>query len=120
MAGKRLWYPPHVAITGRNEPCPCGSGRKYKHCCLAARGGTEQLWQRLREAEGRLIPALLEFALPRVEKAGFGAAWKYFSGGALPLEQATEDPDFDGLFLIWFLFDWQKPRATADNGGCSP
>ena len=21
---------------GRNEPCPCGSGRKYKHCCYAA------------------------------------------------------------------------------------
>ena len=20
---------------GRNDPCPCGSGRKYKHCCLA-------------------------------------------------------------------------------------
>jgi uncharacterized protein len=20
---------------GRNEPCPCGSGRKYKHCCGA-------------------------------------------------------------------------------------
>ena len=20
---------------GRNEPCHCGSGRKYKHCCLA-------------------------------------------------------------------------------------
>jgi hypothetical protein len=20
--------------TGRNEPCPCGSGRKYKICCL--------------------------------------------------------------------------------------
>ncbi|HYR01938.1 MAG TPA: SEC-C metal-binding domain-containing protein, partial [Syntrophobacteria bacterium] len=18
---------------GRNEPCPCGSGRKYKKCC---------------------------------------------------------------------------------------
>src|SRR3954468_7242429 len=22
---------------GRNEPCLCGSGRKYKKCCLAAR-----------------------------------------------------------------------------------
>lgn len=22
--------------TGRNEPCPCGSGRKYKRCCGAA------------------------------------------------------------------------------------
>jgi SEC-C motif-containing protein len=19
--------------TGRNDPCPCGSGRKFKHCC---------------------------------------------------------------------------------------
>lgn len=19
--------------TGRNQPCPCGSGQKYKHCC---------------------------------------------------------------------------------------
>ena len=20
---------------GRNEPCPCGSGKKYKRCCAA-------------------------------------------------------------------------------------
>jgi preprotein translocase subunit SecA len=20
------------ALVGRNEPCPCGSGKKYKHC----------------------------------------------------------------------------------------
>jgi hypothetical protein len=25
-----------LAQTGRNEPCPCGSGRKYKKCCLGA------------------------------------------------------------------------------------
>ena len=24
VAGKKV---------GRNEPCPCGSGKKYKHCC---------------------------------------------------------------------------------------
>jgi len=23
-----------VPRTGRNDPCPCGSGKKYKHCCL--------------------------------------------------------------------------------------
>ena len=22
--------------TGRNDPCPCGSGKKYKKCCLAS------------------------------------------------------------------------------------
>lgn len=25
-----------VAAVGRNAPCPCGSGRKYKQCCLNA------------------------------------------------------------------------------------
>jgi tetratricopeptide (TPR) repeat protein len=23
-----------MAKTGRNDPCPCGSGKKYKSCCL--------------------------------------------------------------------------------------
>jgi uncharacterized protein YecA (UPF0149 family) len=21
-------------VAGRNDPCPCGSGKKFKHCCL--------------------------------------------------------------------------------------
>ncbi len=25
---------PGTVAPGRNDPCPCGSGRKYKHCCL--------------------------------------------------------------------------------------
>lgn len=25
-----------MAKVGRNQPCPCGSGKKYKLCCLAA------------------------------------------------------------------------------------
>jgi predicted Zn-dependent protease len=24
-----------MANVGRNQPCPCGSGKKYKQCCLA-------------------------------------------------------------------------------------
>lgn len=30
------WYfiTPEITVsTGRNEPCPCGSGRKFKQCC---------------------------------------------------------------------------------------
>ncbi len=27
---------------GRNEPCPCGSGRKYKKCCLKPATPTEK------------------------------------------------------------------------------
>lgn len=25
---------PSAVKPGRNDPCPCGSGRKYKHCCM--------------------------------------------------------------------------------------
>ncbi|HSV29430.1 MAG TPA: YchJ family metal-binding protein, partial [Candidatus Omnitrophota bacterium] len=27
--------PRQVAKVGRNDPCPCGSGQKYKKCCGA-------------------------------------------------------------------------------------
>ncbi len=27
---------------GRNSPCPCGSGKKYKHCCLSHSQTSEQ------------------------------------------------------------------------------
>jgi uncharacterized protein len=38
-AAEPLAIPPAGALQpgprpGRNDPCPCGSGRKYKHCCL--------------------------------------------------------------------------------------
>lgn len=26
------------ASVGRNDPCPCGSGTKFKRCCLLRRG----------------------------------------------------------------------------------
>jgi uncharacterized protein len=29
---------PTTAQVGRNDPCPCGSGRKFKKCCLAGNG----------------------------------------------------------------------------------
>ena len=31
VRGKTVRKP--VAPVGRNEPCPCGSGRKFKKCC---------------------------------------------------------------------------------------
>jgi SWIM/SEC-C metal-binding protein len=35
----RLLYPPEPQKAeqkvGRNDPCPCGSGKKFKKCCMA-------------------------------------------------------------------------------------
>lgn len=29
----RVHHEPHTTSVGRNDPCPCGSGKKYKKCC---------------------------------------------------------------------------------------
>ena len=29
---------------GRNDPCPCGSGKKYKHCCLPKAAGRRSVY----------------------------------------------------------------------------
>lgn len=28
---------------GRNDPCSCGSGKKYKHCCMLKKTGKRKL-----------------------------------------------------------------------------
>lgn len=43
---------------GRNDPCHCGSGRKYKHCCLAKDEAAERA-ERAKETEP-VAPAAAE------------------------------------------------------------
>jgi hypothetical protein len=33
-ADKQLPFRREIVKVGRNDPCPCGSGKKYKFCCL--------------------------------------------------------------------------------------
>ena len=37
--------------TGRNDPCPCGSGKKYKKCCLPKHEAEERLRAAGQQAE---------------------------------------------------------------------
>jgi len=39
-----------MAKTGRNDPCPCGSGNKYKKCCLTKDEPADS--ERLAESQG--------------------------------------------------------------------
>jgi hypothetical protein len=41
---------------GRNDPCPCGSGRKYKQCCLAKDEAAQRM-ARAKAAEEAPAPA---------------------------------------------------------------
>jgi len=46
---------------GRNAPCPCGSGKKYKKCCLGKENvSNDLLWRRLSETHDRLSKSLMD------------------------------------------------------------
>jgi hypothetical protein len=46
-----------MAKIGRNDPCPCGSGRKAKHCCGVPRGPAEDELARAFVAAEALVAA---------------------------------------------------------------
>src|SRR5215813_8538724 len=51
-----------MAKIGRNDPCPCGSGKKYKHCHLPIEEAAEAEQRRLRGAVDTLMPQIIEAA----------------------------------------------------------
>jgi hypothetical protein len=101
---------PHLK-TGRNDPCPCGSGKKYKQCCLkVASASDESPWAQQRDASGRLVQEMLSFAGQNFAR-DLGAAWLDFNQDDAPLP-IEEDPEEGQIFVPYFLFDWDpEPRS---------
>lgn len=65
----------------RNAPCPCGSGRKYKHCCLdKQQTRSVPVWQKLLVfglavlVVGVVIAAAVSFVNKPPSEAG-GRVW---------------------------------------------
>ena len=54
---------------GRNEPCPCGSGKKYKHCCLEKHEAVRQVKDPEQAANLRAKEREQEQLVKRIEKA---------------------------------------------------
>lgn len=92
---------------GRNAPCPCGSGRKYKHCHLPTvetSPPVDILWQRLHELSEQLPSDLLRFAKNEYGLPILNEAWAEFT----LYEYETFDPETRHMpvFLPWFFYQW--------------
>lgn len=62
-----------MSTVGRNDPCPCGSGRKFKHCCVRVQDVDDNL------REGALVPGLFFCATHEFGREFFDEAWDEFS-----------------------------------------
>src|SRR5260370_24714 len=113
-----------MAKIGRNEPCPCGSGKKYKHCCydkdLVQSGSPESYasdpeWLKIRRTEGEMIPGVLEFAISRYGEGFFKEAFDEF---CLWGEYEVDETHRDSIFLPWLAFNWVP--ETDQEGLAAP
>lgn len=95
---------------GKNTPCPCGSGKKYKACCGARVDNVIDLearrWQVLADD---LQQQMIVYAnAPARDQTRYEALLEFFDG---------EEPEMDDYlwdrFLDWFLFDYHP----EGNGG---
>ena len=71
--------PPAVlAKLGRNDPCWCGSGKKYKHCHQPADEEQRVEQMRIRRAQDTLLPKIIERAqmLPEAIPGAFEQFWQ--------------------------------------------
>jgi len=109
--------PPHPREkTGRNDSCSCGSGKKYKHCCLkVARASDVSPWRQQRDASERLTQEMLNFARSRFAEDVLGA-WLDFNQDETP-PSLEEDVAEGQIFLPYLLFEWDPaPRSRRPSG----
>ncbi|MFA6228996.1 MAG: SEC-C metal-binding domain-containing protein [Rhodanobacter sp.] len=84
----------------RNAPCPCGSGRKYKQCCLLIEHDMPKL-------EMNLLPMVLD-TLPRrrwVELAGSRVPTDMVFDAAQQMNQDHREKETCALLEPWFVDD---------------
>jgi hypothetical protein len=92
---------------GRNDPCPCGSGKKYKHCCMArdrAAQAERVAWQK---AAQNMRIALLGYAKEADLAVDLGAGLGLFWQDRYSLDTVQQMSVDESLrFFDWFAHDY--------------
>ncbi len=103
-----------MGSAGRNDPCPCGSGRKFKHCCLRVLDTENAARTRLRSAEGVLVPALFAYAADEFGDEFLAEAWEeFFCWESVP-DDVEESREFGTTFDPFFVFSFIPDPPEED------
>jgi len=91
---------------GRNEPCPCGSGKKFKRCCGAPKSDPLELAAgAIRAIQDTAEEKIVRLVRDDFGDSAFGDAWIEFD-----LTEGSLDPerhDEAELFGSWLFYDWE-------------
>ena len=101
---------------GRNDPCPCGSGKKYKKCCLLAEQSvSNELTPRiLNRCSDEAARVLMEHAQRIHDQNTMARAWPDFWGNDAEQEWPRDNP-WVPLFVPWMIYHW-IPEEQEEPG----
>jgi hypothetical protein len=91
---------------GRNDPCPCGSGKKFKHCHgRSSVPAQDAVYFRNRRLDAESGELLMKFARKQFGDDALKLAWEeYHFSDEIPFDMSGPDAD---SFMRWFTFNWQ-------------
>jgi hypothetical protein len=99
---------------GRNHPCHCGSGKKYKHCHEAQDKAAAAETRRWESARQTLSRDMIAFAREKRFAESFAQGIELFWNKHYTLESADQMSQDEALrFFDWFTFDYvpaDRPR----------
>ncbi|MEA3407570.1 MAG: SEC-C metal-binding domain-containing protein [Chloroflexota bacterium] len=100
---------------GRNDPCPCGSGRKYKNCCMRKDRISEARELSRDSVEGALLDALATYAYSPRFTDDINEALNFYWGGRYGLSEeiAREYEEDLRRGLEWMVHDYHT--STRDQ-----
>lgn len=97
---------PQKKKVGRNDPCPCGSSKKYKKCCLAKDEAAGRKTA-VTPVESSLTERLVSFSKQQHFGKEFEDAYSLFFKKQFtePIAMDDEQEMAFGAFLEWFIHD---------------
>ncbi len=92
-----------------NAPCPCGSGKKYKKCCLL-KDETLRQQERVRkyivDLDAELVYMLLDYVRDTFGEEALDTGWRIFIEDDDELDSHIDRKFFFQIFYPWFLFSF--------------
>lgn len=100
-----------MADVGRNDPCPCGSGKKYKHCHWRIDQQMQRQDFELERAWRKLGQQIWDFGIQDRFAPEFVSAWELFWDNKVPVEAiGAIDMTQRIRFMDWFMYDYRTSR----------
>jgi hypothetical protein len=104
-----------MSKVGRNELCPCGSGKKFKRCCLE-KGDLSGYTQADRTSAFAKLDRFIDDFVPEEEEGAYEEFWGRFLDREDELPEDVE-PMSSTTYDVWFAFDRPREdgRVVADE-----